>query len=291
MIERITLRLADGIDSGQVFGSYRTDDFILDACDWGTARVNATAMILGNDSKETIVHHAWEPRQVVISGYILGTTEADVERKKTAAAYRYTGGEVFDLLYNGFRLQFYLTSDIDFGQTYSEDNDKWCSFTLSGQCEDSRFFNENVTSKLLNATVGMFRFPLQVTAEEPVIMGEIIGDDVLAYHYSGTVSTGMILRTITIYGIGTSITFTCNYQSMTISLPGTLLTAALEIDTRTGFRKVLARRDNDTFDYTSRVSGDWLRLEPGTNIIRCSNKDAIFSVTLNTEPQYEVETL
>lgn len=296
MIERITLsKLIDGTQWSppQVIGTERTDDYILRSCDWGVASVTPESGILGLESAARVLDTTWMPRKVTIIGLIIGNTNEEIDGKKQQLGDFFTGGEWCRLGYNGFYLDFYLTAEPLIDNTEKNNNEVYCQFTLVGQCSDPLWYNANESSSVVSGGLPMFNFPLAMTEDEPVIFGDCHESGTLGYIYWGTVTTGMIITCVAT-GALSSLTITAHSPTHTQVLTAEIAMTQgqeLRIDTRSGLHKATL----DGTDVTSLISGDWLRIYPGQNYIEPFNPEpnsyVNIGIELNTDPQYEVETL
>lgn len=295
MIERIQIQKGSMISelwgNPITFGTTRQDNYILDSVDWGTARINPQTDVIANSDVHTVLGYSWETRQVVVDGIIVKNSAAEVNAAKNILKAQFRGGNPVRILYNGFTLEWYLTSDVSFAQEYERDNEYWCYFRLTGQCQDSRWKNLNIHSASDQTAIGLFSFPLSPTVDDPIVFGTHIAAGTLVYDYSGTVSTGMIVSIIAGQA-ASSLTITCGTQTMTITR-AIYAGNQFRIDTRTGLQKVQEYFSNygvwATITYDA--EGDWLRLQPGHNIIQVDVPNSEVAIEVNTDDQYEVQTI
>jgi len=296
MIERVTLRkLIDGSQWSppQVIGTERDDDYILRSCDWGVASITPESAVLGQETSARVLDTVWQDRKVTIIGLIIGDTDAIIDGKKEQLKAYLTGGDWCRLGYNGFHLDFFLTAEPLIGNTEKDNNSVYCQFTLTGQCSDPRWYNDNESSAVASQGLPMFRFPLTMTESNPVIFGDYHENGTVGYIYGGTVSVGMIITAVATGTISVlRITAQSAYGKFVLTYRGAMTAGQeLRIDTRSGLHKATL----DGNDVTSLVSGDWIRIFAGQNYIEPYNPEpdiyVNIGIELNTEPQYEVETL
>ena len=272
----------------------RENDYVLQSVDWGTAKVNPiTVLYFPAEASEELEAAEWEPRPILIVGYVIGNSEADILTKRNALEdFLEVQGET-KLLYNGYELTFYPIKAVKFAITEQENNEVLCQFTIEGECTDPMWHNTNTATSQRGVLFPMFHFPMTFSN---VVFGHQLLADEFAVNYTGTVPAAPIIR-ITSPGTlsGLTIRATQENHEQIFVMDETWVSginSEITIDTE----KQTVKTGTGHVDVTEHILpvSQWIWLHPGQTILSFSylgTEPINVEIETNTDPQFEVQTI
>ena len=253
----------------------RENDYVLDFADWDVAKVStSTIYYFPTEDCERILYHDWQPRSVLIIGWVIGADEEDIAVKCDRLNAFIGLQQEIKIFYNWFHLTFYPVKNVKFANTEQDNNEVLCKFQIEGICLDPIWHDDSIID-LTDSGEGkrirpMFRFPLTINADIPsVVMGYPVQMLYKIINYQGSISRGIIIEiqsTDVIHDI--LIELEQNEIKYTFALTGVYpADTKIVIDTREGFHLATLDGADISADITADVAekSQWLQMRPGIN--------------------------
>ena len=168
--------------------------------DWGTVDVSHNTFQYPTQIGAYISSTVVGTRDISISGWIIGDTLQEIEQKKDYLSKHINPLQNVTILVGEYSISGKPDSNLNVGNSYSENNEAMCKFLISIFCSNPMFLLSNAIDVSIADTQGMFGFPL-IFKPEGIILGlrkKSLFTDVTN---DGAIEVGM---TVTIEALGTT---------------------------------------------------------------------------------------
>lgn len=251
-----------------------TQDFILNSVDWGTVESTHHSYKYVNQIGVYVTGTSLETRSVTIMGWVIANTELQMTKRKSMLNNFFNPQQAVDMFYKDYVLRFLPNSSVKYSATVAENNEVICKFKMEGYCPDPLFAEREENKIAAASTIGMFHFPLVMTANPKPPGGVIFGyrqpSLIVAISNQGSVSVGMrivfkangTLENPSIINVNTQKFFKVN-KTMQAG-------EQIIIDTVIGEKKIQGILNGQTSNYFKYrdLDSEWLQLTVGDNLFR-----------------------
>lgn len=243
--------------------------------DWGSINISHNTFQYSQQVGETITDTVIGTRDVSISGWIIGKTIKEIEKKKKNLATLINPLNLVNVDVGDYRIQGKPNSNVTFSKTYQENNDKMCKFLIQIFCSFPLFKSiKTFGSKLVDSS-GAFKFPW-ILPQSGVIMSLRRESAFTEINNTGTVEIGckIILQA---HGAVNNPTLINVSNNKRIRIDKVLNAGeTVEINTEIGNRSVIGKIGNNPFenylDYFN-LDNDWLSLPVGISMFTAKSYD------------------
>lgn len=217
-------------------------------------------------------------RTVEIVGYIIGSTESVIKKRKEELSSFLNPLQDFAALIGEYTLSFNLDSTVEFSKNYTEDNEVLCKFGIYGTAFDPLWKSTIENMAVAAGITKKFRFPLVVSTDNeneednlPLVFGVLQTSLIVAVCNTGAVETGMrIVFRANGTVVNPSLT---NITTQKMFKLNKTMTAGEEItvDTNIGSKSIKGKSKDGVESNYSRykdLKSKWLQLSRGDNLLR-----------------------
>ena len=284
MVEGIVL---ERLESGELIdlNMHTSVDYVLNSVDWGVIKSNHYSYKYVNQVGIYIIGTSLETRDVVITGWVIGTDNEMMTRRKEVLNNFVNPSKALVLHYKGYVLTFLPDTSIRYSVDYMENNNVICKFKIEGIAPDPMFKEKNEKKIPAITTVGKFHFPLIIAQTSPpeelptVIFGVREPSLLIAVNNNGPVPVGMrvVFRAIGSTG-NPQLTNVVTGEFFRIN-KSMVAGEEIEVNSIVGSKKVIGRlgpHEENYFEYRD-LDSTWLQLRTGDNIFRydASNSNSL----------------
>lgn len=252
-----------------------TKDFLLSSVTWGNVVSSKQTFKLTSGIGESISYSSLGIRNIEILGWVLGTSEDEMSRRKAFLNQFINPSQKITLFYKSYKIDFYPDNSISYALEEKENNDLFCKFKVEGTAFYP-LFSEVDTQKIDVANITpKFNFPL-IMSKEPnppggIIFGEKSKNLIVPIYNTGDVETGMeiildatrgTVKNPKLINVNTGEFFGINKELNNREI--------VSINTNQTLRKVVGRGQNSPaeenyFKYRD-LRSTWLQLQAGNNL-------------------------
>ena len=159
MVERIILKKVK--DSEElILDMVSTPEYVLKSVDWGTIKSTHHTYKYVNQVGVTISGTSLETRPIIIEGWIVAQSESQMTLLKGKLNSFINPQNAIDLYYSKYMIRFIPDETVKYANDYSENNDAFCKFIITGTCPNPLFTNANENISIFATTTPMFQFCL-----------------------------------------------------------------------------------------------------------------------------------
>lgn len=253
-----------------------------ESVDWGIIEGSHYTYKYPGQMGESLMSTSLGTRHIKIIGWVVATSELEMDSLKSALNSFVSPQEQLDLLYDKYVLRFSPDNTVQYSVNISENNEILCKFQIVGTAYDPLFKDSSENHLLFATTQGMFHFPLVISSELDeggVIFGARTDSLIADVINKGAVSTGI---RVVFKAKGTLVNPTLikiNTQEK-ISIKKTMVAGEeIEINTNVGSKSVVGRL-SEVSEYTNyfvyrTLDSKWLNLQPGKNSFRYDADDGV----------------
>lgn len=245
--------------------------------DWGDIESTHQTFSYPNQVGKYLSSTTIGSRQVTIFGWIVGGTEgyAGIKRKKRLLNQFINPLHPIEIRAGKYKLIGSPDTQVRYSKEYEENNDVICRFLISIYCSDPMFKSLNPYEVVATTTRGMFKMPLIITEEDPVVFGEIQNSLFSELVNDGVLPIGGIIR-FESKGVVNTPTF-YNVDTLEFIKLNTTITAGqvIEVSTVEGNRYVkliTTQGEEDYFRYLD-LDSSWIQFIPGKTTIGFGTSD------------------
>lgn len=263
--------------------------------DWGSINVEHNQFQYSQQVGVTITESLIGTRDISISGWIIGKTLEEIEKKKFDLSVLINPLDYVNIDVNDYRITGKPSSNVTFSNTYQENNDKMCKFLIQIFCPFPLFKSIKTYGKKLVESFGMFKFPL-VLPKEGMVMGVRKESAFTMINNLGSVPVGVKI-TFNAHGNVNNPTLVNVNTLERIKLNKTLIAGeTVEINTLKGERSVMGKTgDHEQESYLDYFDFDnsWIYLPVGESMFTVKSynnegqEDATYKL-LDVTIQYNV---
>ena len=273
MVERIILKKVKNSEE-LILDMVSTPDYVLKLVDWGTIKSTHHTYKYVNQVGATISGTSLETRPITIEGWIVANDENRMTTLKNKLNSFINPQDAIDLYYSKYMIRFIPEETIKYANDYSENNDAFCKFVITGICPNPLFTNAVENISIFATTTGMFHFPLVMSTSLPekgVVFGNRTNSLIANVFNEGAVPTGM---RIVFKANGTVINpklINVNTQENFILNKTLVADEEIEINTNIGEKSIKGKVGSSAYSnyYMYKdIDSSWLQLETGDNLFR-----------------------
>lgn len=251
-----------------------TPDYILDKVDWGQIGSTHHSYKYVNQIGVYVTNTALETRDIVISGWIVAITEAQMSGRKMSLNSFVNPQHAMEIRYKDYALDFLPNKTIKYSAIIKENNEVVCKFEISGVAPNPLFRGGDQNIVTAAATFGLFHFPLIIDAEDneyPTIMFGLREPSLIVNVYNkGAVATGMEI-VFRAKGTMTNPSLINVVTQEYFKINKTMIAGEeIRINTNIGEKKITGILDgveSNYFKYRD-LDSTWLQLGIGDNVFR-----------------------
>ena len=167
--------------------------------DWGTVDVSHNTFQYPTQIGSYISSTTVGSRDVSISGWIIGNTLAEIEKKKDILSKHINPLQDLTIIAGDYCISGRPDTNVKYGNSYAENNEAMCKFLIQIFCSQPMFLLTNAIDVNVADTQGMFGFPL-ILKPQGIILGLRKKSLFTDITNDGAVEVGM---TVTIETFGT----------------------------------------------------------------------------------------
>lgn len=273
MVERIILKKVKNSEE-LILDMVSTPDYVLKLVDWGTIKSTHHTYKYVNQVGATISGTSLETRPITIEGWIVANDENRMTTLKNKLNSFINPQDAIDLYYSKYMIRFIPEETVKYANDYSENNDAFCKFIITGICPNPLFTNAVENISIFATTTGMFHFPLVMSTSLPekgVVFGNRTNSLIANVFNEGAVPTGM---RIVFKANGTVVNpklVNVNTQENFILNKTLVADEEVEINTNIGEKSIKGKIGSSAYSnyYMYKdIDSSWLQLETGDNLFR-----------------------
>ena len=176
----------------------KTPWFILDYINWGTIDADQSTNKYVGQHGESLVSNQLGTRDIEISGWVIARSNEDMSSRKRFLNKFVNPLQSMIITYNGFSLEFYPSTTIEYSDDSSDNNEVVCQFMIEGEAFDPVFKDARQNTANAAQTNGMCHFPLVIPLQpDPpagVVFGLIETSLTMEVVNDGAIDTGIIIK-------------------------------------------------------------------------------------------------
>lgn len=210
----------------EVVISEKADDYVLDesGLDLGTVQGshNMTQYIdlIGKNVDSTVL----QPRSISITGYIIGETELEIQKRKNLLNRLFNPMAECTLEYGEYALDFRPDNSIAYSTDYKDNNEYWTKFMVQGTAPMPMFrlkkYNDYRQTVFMKPS---FRYPFHIPIERGILFAYLTFESLEHMPNRGDVESGFVFELSVLEGFeGTvktpTILNSTNGESITFNL-------------------------------------------------------------------------
>lgn len=166
----------NGLDLGVVGGTLNTTQYI---------------DLIGKHVDSVVL----SPRDISIVGWIIGTSEAEIQSRKVLLNRSINPKYKVSLEYNDYAISFYPDNSIQYSTTYSENNEYMCKFQIQGTAPMPLFTLIDLIE--YRQTVDMtplFKYPFSIPKDRGIMFAVLSFESISNMPNRGDVESGFIIH-------------------------------------------------------------------------------------------------
>lgn len=258
-----------------------------DGVDWGNAPAAHSTFSYPTQLGEYISSTAIKGRSVSIMGFVfyiptegekasmtsselIEYCEKKMMKKKSILNTIVNPTQNVRLTIGDYYIEGKPSSSIRYGSNVQDNNEYFCSFSISIYCNNPMFRKSTLPKTVLNGMNGAFHFPLVFPKNKGIIMGIRSSYKLIAIENEGNVSTGCIIR-LKATGTIKNPTITNVDTGEFITINKTMVEGeVIEINTNDGSEKgvkgYIGDQEMNYFMYWD-FDSSWLKFPIGTSLV------------------------
>ncbi len=187
----------------EVVISEKADDYVLDesGLDLGTVQGshNMTQYIdlIGKNVDSTVL----QPRSISITGYIIGETELEIQKRKNLLNRLFNPMTECTLEYGEYALDFKPDNSIAYSTDYKDNNEYWTKFMVQGTAPMPMFrlkkYNDYRQSEFMKPK---FKFPFSIPKEKGIMFAYLAFESLTHTPNRGDVESGFLFELTVLEG-------------------------------------------------------------------------------------------
>ena len=288
MIDSLTL--TNTVTGVKVIIDQDTSSYVLTEADLGQVDSSHNSYKYPNQVGVYYSSTTLETRDVSIEGWVIGNTYAEIKQRKAVLNKLVNPREKLRLVRNGYKLEFYPDSSIQYSPDISKNNTFMCYFLIQGEAAYPLFSTENDSNHPITLTVPKFHFPLIIPKSSGVIMGVKQRSLVARIDNTGDIQTGIRFVLEAVGAVKNPSITEINSQSHIWIDKAMVAGEVITISTEDGNKYVKGKIGNTESNYFKyrRLDSEWIQMRVGTNIFQydCEEGKENLNVTIQYSPKY-----
>ena len=266
-----------------------TPFYILDKVGWGQIKGTHHSYKYVNQIGVYVTSTSLETRDVSVSGWIVSNSELHMSQRKSMLNRFVNPQQPIELIYKNYSLEFLPDRTIKYSATIKENNEVVCKFEINGLAANPLFKDTNTTNIPIAGMLGMFHFPMMLSAIDngipTVMMGLRQPSLIVNISNTGSVQTGI---NIVFEATGTVVnpSLINIYTQEQFKINKTLAAGeTVVVSTTIGEKKIVGTLNGVSSNYFKYrdLRSSWLQLDTGDNAFKYDADNGIDSLNCTIE--------
>lgn len=246
-----------------------SSNFILEEIDTGIIDASHKSLKSINQIGETKTATMLGCREMSISGWIIGGSEAEIHYRKMLLSSIINPMNTLNIKCNNkYRIKCSPKNTVKYASSYKENNEVLCKFLISVKCFNPLFEDEKDTVEMIAGNVGLFHFPISIPSEG-IVLSSQIPEAIKRIKNIGDIETGFSIcfkanaTVVNPYVLNIDTQEKICIEKELIAGESILVCS---VDGEEGVTGLLDGQEKNYFKYLS-LDSVWMELEVGTNAL------------------------